>query len=324
MTLSTYPLDKHGYIIDLMKRFELCYELDSEMILVPDLLDIQEPTFDFDYETALKFQIDYDFLPRSIMARFIVKMNKDIKDELQWRTGVVLEHKKFKCTAIVKADNEAKRIGIWVNGEQKRDYFAVVLFNLREITESFEKLKAVERVPLPDEPRVAVSYNHLLTLEKMGIEDFVPDGATRRYKVEDLLGSIGIKTEREIIDEIWVIYNKNQTKLYHNTRRDKPFSDPHLKTSMFGAVQMFIDDVEKEEEGYLDEMKYGHIQYLIERGSFITIVVIGQGEHFKARRKRIRSVLQKIERDHADELENWEGYEDDVEFLKDYVEDVLV
>ncbi|MCD4777565.1 MAG: leucine-rich repeat domain-containing protein, partial [Desulfobacterales bacterium] len=99
-----YPQDKHKYIIDLMKKFELCYEIEPDYILIPDLLEIQEPKFDFDYSSSLKFLIDYDFLPKSVMPRFIVKMHKDIKDNLRWRTGVVLEDATFNSTAVVKAD----------------------------------------------------------------------------------------------------------------------------------------------------------------------------------------------------------------------------
>ena len=47
-----YPADKHPYIIDLMKKFQLCYSIDDEMILVPDLLEVQEPEIDFDYDNT--------------------------------------------------------------------------------------------------------------------------------------------------------------------------------------------------------------------------------------------------------------------------------
>jgi GTPase SAR1 family protein len=185
-----YPRDKYRYIIDLMQKFELCYEIDSETILIPDLLAVREPSFDFDYTTALKFLVQYDFLPRSIMARFMVKMHKDIKGELHWRTGVVLENKSFSSTALVKSDNEEKRIYIHVQGEQKRDYFAAILFTFREINTSFEKLEAVEKVPIPDEPNITASYKHLILLEKRGIDQFIPDGSEKEYNVKQLLGAI--------------------------------------------------------------------------------------------------------------------------------------
>ncbi|NIR09228.1 MAG: GTP-binding protein, partial [Candidatus Aminicenantes bacterium] len=145
-----YPPDKYRYIIELMKKFELCYKLDANQVLIPDLLEVEERTFDFNYDSSLKFIIEYDFLPKSVMPRFIVRMNKDIKKGLQWRTGVVLEDKAFHSTAVVKSDERDRKIYIFVNGEQKRDYFSTIRKTLRDINGSFEKLETKELVPLPD------------------------------------------------------------------------------------------------------------------------------------------------------------------------------
>ncbi|MDD3247590.1 MAG: COR domain-containing protein [Methanosarcina sp.] len=186
----SYPPDQYGFFISLMKKFELSYDLDDSTVLLPGLLEIQEPDFEFDYEGTLRFIIDYDFLPPSVMPRFIVKMNRDIKDDLRWRTGVVLEDKGFKSTAVIKSDNEAKRISIYVNGRQRRDYFSVILQRFREINNNFEKLKAIEKIPLPDEPEVTVGYEHLIKLELRGIDTYMPDGSDNEYKVSELLGTV--------------------------------------------------------------------------------------------------------------------------------------
>ena len=74
-----------------MKRFELCFSVDAETILVPDLLTVGEPYFGFNYDDALRYQLVYDFLPKSVIPRVIVNLNTDIDDKLRWRTGVVLE-----------------------------------------------------------------------------------------------------------------------------------------------------------------------------------------------------------------------------------------
>ncbi len=190
----TYPRDKYSYVIELMKKFWLCYALDNQLdetVLIPDLLEIQEPAFDFYYAKALKFRLDYDFLPKSVMPRFIVKSHKDIKDKLRWRTGVVLTEASFQATAVIKSDNEARKIFIYVTGEQPRDYYATIRKTFRDINNSFEKLEVVERVCLPDEPTVTVSISHLYQLEKMGQTTYIPEGANKAYKVKELLGAIG-------------------------------------------------------------------------------------------------------------------------------------
>jgi hypothetical protein len=228
-----YPPDKYRFIIDLMKKFELCYEIDNETVLLPDLLEVQEPEFGFDYAGALKFVIDYDFLPKSVMPRFIVKMKKDIKNELRWRTGVVLEDKAFHSTAVVKADERDKNIYIYVNGEQKRDYFSVILFNFREINRSFEKLKAIEKVPMPDEPEITVSYEHLIRLEQKGVEKYIPDGSENEYIVKDLLGTIYAenKTGEEILQILRVLKDKSDTE---ETLRKKANEVIMLKPNVMG------------------------------------------------------------------------------------------
>ena len=195
-----YPQNRFPYIINLMKKFELCYEIDSSSVLIPQLLNVQKPSIDFDYNNSLKYFIEYDFLPKSVMPRFIVNMRNDIEGELRWRTGVVLEDQVFKCRALIEADERDKRIYVNVSGELKRDYFAIIRYTLKAINLSFEKIRAIEKVPMSDKPTVTVSYDHLLRLENLGIKDYIPDGADRLYSVKELLGTIRIEngTEEEI------------------------------------------------------------------------------------------------------------------------------
>jgi small GTP-binding protein len=194
-----YPIDKYRYIIALMQKFELCYELDSDTVLLPNLMEIQEPSFDFDYTNALEYVIDYDFFPGSIMPRFIVKMYKDIKDELHWRTGVVLEDKAFHSTAAVKSDEEERRIYIYVQGEPKRDYFAVILHALKKINNSFEKLEAIEKMPMPGEPNITVSTRHLIKLKRKGRKNVEPEGTENEFPIDPLIESIVIDTHRHLL-----------------------------------------------------------------------------------------------------------------------------
>jgi len=198
-----YPPNQYYFFVSLMKKFELSYDLDDRTVLLPASLEIQEPNFEFDYEGALKFIIEYDFLPPSVMPRFIVKMHRNIKDDLRWRTGAVLEERGFNSTAVIREDDEAKRISIYVNGNQKRDYFAVILRTFREINSSFEKLKVTEKIPLPDNPEVTMSYDHLIKLELKGIETYMPDGSDNEYNVSDLLGTVIYRSrERTLLEKI--------------------------------------------------------------------------------------------------------------------------
>ena len=91
-----------------MLNFKLCCAIDKDKVLIPECLGVQEPGFDFDYASSLKLRIEYDLMDRSVMPKFIVKMHNDIKKEdLRWRTGVVLEDNAFNSTAVVKSDDES-------------------------------------------------------------------------------------------------------------------------------------------------------------------------------------------------------------------------
>ncbi|MCP5051121.1 MAG: hypothetical protein GY940_28410 [bacterium] len=135
-----------------------------------------------------------------------MNMHRDIKDRLQWRTGVVLEDTGFGSTAVVKVDHEAKRVYIYVDGGQKRDYFAAILLILRRINHSFEKLKTKELIPMPDDDEVTASYRHLIRLEKKGVEDYYPGESEEEYKVKDLLGTV--KKDGPTIEDIFELLKR--------------------------------------------------------------------------------------------------------------------
>lgn len=207
---QTHPRHKHNYIIELMKKFELCYELDDKQtILIPDLLPVEEPNFEFDTQNAIRFILQYKFLPKSIIAKFIVKMHRDIKQQLRWRTGVVLENQRFKAAAVVKADEEAKKIFIDVNGQQKREYFAALLYMFRDIHQIFAKMDVDELIRLPDNPNETVSYKKLINLEQRGKREYSADD--KDYLVSELLGAV--RSENPTLEMMTVLHKLSDQML---------------------------------------------------------------------------------------------------------------
>jgi internalin A len=185
-----YPRDKHLYIVDLMLKFELCYRISNNSILIPDLIDIQEPAIVFETKESLNFVIEYSYFPKSIMTRFIVRMHGDIKNNMKWRTGVLLEDKTLEATALVSADENAKKIFIAVTGKQKRDYFAVIRKVIREINSTFEKIEVKEFIPLPDQQEILVEYIDLIGHEVNGKEEIFIGRLGKSYNVISLLNGI--------------------------------------------------------------------------------------------------------------------------------------
>ncbi len=118
-----------------MQKFELCYELSRDSVLIPQLLPVSEPRFTFETDGALCFALHYpDFLPLSVFPRFMVKVHKDIKAETRWRTGMLLHDKRSGSQALVKADVEARRINLWVQGDKQREYLHYLRYILAVIS----------------------------------------------------------------------------------------------------------------------------------------------------------------------------------------------
>lgn len=75
-------------------------------------------------------------------------------------------------------------------------------------------MKAIEKVPMPGEPEITVSSEHLIRLEKRGIEAYIPNGSEKEYPVRDLLGTIYAekKSEEEILELLRELKDKSDTE----------------------------------------------------------------------------------------------------------------
>jgi GTPase SAR1 family protein len=169
LDLPEYPKHKRLFIVDMMRKFELCYDIEPDIsFLIPDLLPKDEP-YTGEWDDALAFQIHYNVLPNSIITRFIVRMHA-FAYKTVWRSGVVL--KSGGNTALVKADTEDRRIYIWVKGDEntRRDFLSAIRTEFDSIHKTIAKLETTEKVPLPNARDAdPVDYKLLLQLEQKGI-----------------------------------------------------------------------------------------------------------------------------------------------------------
>lgn len=173
-----YPKAMHLYLLDLMRKFELCYEFydSAGYYLVPELLGKEEPDLaEFQTADALRFEYQYNILPEGLLPRFIVRSRALNKNLPCWRTGVVLAWQGNR--AVVKADIQDRRATIAITGPAagRRRLLDVIRADLEHIHQSIAKLEAREYVPVPGHPGLVVSYKKLLLCEEKGIREFVEE-----------------------------------------------------------------------------------------------------------------------------------------------------
>ena len=173
---KAYPKSKHLFLLDLMKKFEVCFEFPDDLqrrYLVPELLDKQEPdvTGEFTPKECLNFEYHYNILPEGMLPRFIVRSHARSKGPERWRTGVVLEFEGSR--ALVKADVQARKTFISITGPagDRRRLLAVIRSDLERIHGDIKKLHVTEIVPVPGRPEAVVPYAKLKALEQSGIEE---------------------------------------------------------------------------------------------------------------------------------------------------------
>jgi internalin A len=170
-----YPTQRHDYLINLMKEFELCFQLECQppKYLIAGLLPKDQPDkTELEGET-LEFQYHYKVLPESIISRFIVNTHDKIYNSIYWRSGVMLQYQQYNEVyniARIKADPEDKKIFITISGrkETRRTFLGILRNEFQKIHNTFAKPEISEWVPVPGYPQhPPLDYQELLGYESL-------------------------------------------------------------------------------------------------------------------------------------------------------------
>lgn len=131
-TLSHLKPSDRNYIIFLMKEFEICYKQNNGLYYFPSLLSSTPPDYleNIINEDSIKYTYSYNFLSPEIISRFITKNNKNIKDNMVWRNGCVLEQN--NTYSIIRS--QKNKIIIIIFGIDKFSFFKHIESNLNNLS----------------------------------------------------------------------------------------------------------------------------------------------------------------------------------------------
>lgn len=143
---NRYPEDKHEFLFDLMKHYELAYETEKgRRLIIPHLLKEDRPAKLPDFPVGDSLMLRYKAeqpLPPDTISRFIVRHNQEIKKEkrdyLVWRYGVVLDDGNGSI-ALVREDD--RTISVSVKGQDKTNYISALRETLNDIYNSYKSEK---------------------------------------------------------------------------------------------------------------------------------------------------------------------------------------
>ncbi|MEM7342825.1 MAG: COR domain-containing protein [Chloroflexota bacterium] len=138
----------HDELLQLMKRFQLCYPLPgyTDTFIAPQLLSDDQPDYEWDESNNLIIRYQYIFLPKGIITRLIVVLHHYIKNQdTVWKSGVILENEGAEAE-VIEFYNQ-REIKIRVKGNFRRDLLLIINHELENIHRGFEQLQVNRLIP---------------------------------------------------------------------------------------------------------------------------------------------------------------------------------
>jgi internalin A len=234
---NRYPLDKHLFLLELMRKFSLCFPFqdNADRYLIPELLGKEEPeeVATFQPEHCLSFEYHYGILPEGLLPRFIVRTHTLSRGQQRWRSGVILSHE--ACKALVKAEPIERRVVVRVRGgdaSARRSLLAIIRYDLDRIHAEFkDRLDAQAKVPLAESPKFSVDYKKLVAFERQGLREF-PELIGQQVvtvHVSELLNGVDFEEQR---DDSIDAFNRAKPLFFSYSHKDEVLRDEletHLK-----------------------------------------------------------------------------------------------
>lgn len=162
----TYDEEHYGYILSMMKKFDLCYTPDDKSLLIPSAFGkIPKVEYsEFRGKEVRTYILQFkDYMPLALIHRFTAKKLPNAYDNNYWYSGIVLSDSKSESLAMVQADKEAKRIYVRIKGNEKLGMWEHIRRELHETTSSYAKISYNELVSLDEKSENTVTYDDLVS-----------------------------------------------------------------------------------------------------------------------------------------------------------------
>jgi internalin A len=197
---TAYPPARHPELLQLMVRFELCFQLgDSRDYIIPELLPASPLNLVWNDRDNLLFEYQYDFMPAGIITRFIARNHDRVEGQAYWRYGVVLSWD--GTWAQVVSDSRNRRVQVAVRGQDKKGLLEIVRREFSYIHRTLNNPEVKQMVPcVCNECRAAApvffDYDVLRKYRDKGVKDIRCERSLEVVPVDRLL--TGVYTAQEI------------------------------------------------------------------------------------------------------------------------------
>lgn len=169
---TDYPPKTHGFILELMRAFQLCYASEEEKgkptrYLVPELLSEFEPAMSEPWDKApVRLRYRYEVLPPGLLPRFIVRTHALSDGAPHWRHGVVLRHADARALILEESDRSELRVFVLGGSDEIRRVLVAMVRRELELLHAELKMQPVEELELTGEGEQWISVKALREVEQ--------------------------------------------------------------------------------------------------------------------------------------------------------------
>ena len=164
-------------------------------------------------------EFEYNFLPRSIILRLIVRQHTIIHKEQYWQSGVVLTFE--DAEALVRSDQEDRIIYIAITKGSpiaRRELLAIIRAELSRIHKTLKSLEVTPWISAPGYPDKKISYDYVRQNEAMGVPSVAIPGINDQiFSIEELLygveGGLAIDTPKSLSEWRTTLSSLRNTEL---------------------------------------------------------------------------------------------------------------
>ncbi|WP_034058880.1 COR domain-containing protein [Lacinutrix jangbogonensis] len=132
--IPDYDSQQMSYIIELMKKFELCFEINKGTFIIPELLRPSSPDLEIKIIDPISLIYKYDFMPAGILSRLTVRLKDSIFDNFYWKNGLYVKHN--DSIGIIESNQFSRTIKIKVSGNNKATLLSIIKRELDIINET--------------------------------------------------------------------------------------------------------------------------------------------------------------------------------------------
>lgn len=268
--LSEYDSQQISYIIELMKKFELCFQLGEKKYVIPELLRVSEPKVKNFSNNGIGLVYQYDFMPAGIISRLIVRLKDNLVSGKYWKYGLFVRHQ--NTIGKVTSNQFSRSINIQVFGENEALLLGIIKRDLDHINESlnYPSHSIAIQCNCPNcsraESPFMFNYEFLEKAKRAGVRTVHCQHHIVEVNLEQLIGPYQIKTANKGEDfgfnstDLTVDIIEISTRILERKYRvewedhvNDLFTD-HLRTKGYGVTDQTRSGRSNTQSGELDLM----------------------------------------------------------------------